>query len=110
MGYGTAETLAALAAAVDAVLALHLDALADAEVGPLTQDLIRQQHRLAAGVAGVGSVFDSRGRCRPEAAPSSAAWLRRVLNLSPGDAAAAVRAGRTVRDLPATAGAFAAGD
>nr|WP_231134304.1 HNH endonuclease signature motif containing protein [Motilibacter deserti] len=72
--------------------------------------MVVQEQRVAATRARVLAVFDGSGAARAAGATSTAAWLRGTANLSPGDAAAAVRAARTVRDLPQTAEAFAAGE
>ncbi|NHC14081.1 HNH endonuclease signature motif containing protein [Motilibacter deserti] len=110
MGNSTVDALAALSAAIDALSALDLTDLPAEHAGEFAAALVVQEQRVAATRARALAVFDGSGAARAAGATSTAAWLRGTANLSPGDAAAAVRAARTVRDLPQTAEAFAAGE
>jgi len=100
-----------LRSAVEELVGVDVHSLTDAELVADLVEVRRQIDRLEAAWLARVAVFDARHVYADDHAASSAAWLRSVCRLSPGDAASRVRSARRLRDqLPVTATALGAGD
>lgn len=95
--------------AVNRVVAIDPDQLADAELGALLIDLERVQSRLEAARARLTGVWDARLAWAPDGARSGAGWLAWRCRTPIGVERTAVRLARQLRTMPATAAAFSAG-
>src|SRR4051794_3348024 len=109
MRFSVARGVEALGAALDAMRGIDPTELTDGELADSIREVYVAEQRLAAVRARLLGEFDARGACREAGALTTKAWLEHTLRMSPGDALIARRAGRTVRELPALAEAFAAG-
>src|SRR3954465_5475125 len=109
MGIGTLERPVAVAPGVFEVPRANLSELTDGQLGErivAVETCIRQ---LTCERARLIGEFEARGADRADGALTSRAWLEHTLRMTPGDAAITRRAGRTVREVPALADAFAEG-
>ncbi|MBA3525117.1 MAG: DUF222 domain-containing protein [Geodermatophilaceae bacterium] len=110
---GDESTLTSAAGAVDAILdALDRDpwGVPDADLGPLLRSWGRACDRMAAVVLGLIAEADCRDTSKRAGATSTVAWVREMLNLTPGAAAKLTRTAQGVRsELSATGAALAAG-
>src|SRR4051794_3229181 len=109
MRFGVAQAVEAAAAAFDALRGVDPTELTAGELPALIKAAHTMRQQAAAFEAKLIGEFDARGACREAGALTTKAWLEHELRMSPGDALVARRAGRTVRELPALAAAFAAG-
>jgi hypothetical protein len=98
-----------LATAIDGLAAVDIDGLPAAALGVHIRAMMRERNRLDGQIERALAVFDQRGCCSTDGAPSTASWLRGRCRISGGEASGRVRTARTLRDLPATAAALEAG-
>lgn len=105
---GCGSTL--LAAAVDRLAVEDATGLADVGLADQLVALSRLADRLAAEVARRVAVLDARRGFEVDGAVSTVTWLRQRCRLDPSTARRLVMTARTLRNLPATSAAFAAGD
>src|SRR3954451_13657082 len=107
MRFGIPQGTAALAAPLGEMHEIDLAELSSLELADAIVALHTVRQQVAALEAKLIGEFDARGACREAGALTTKAWLEHALRMSPGDAAIARRAGRTVRELPGLAAAFA---
>jgi hypothetical protein len=101
--------LEALTKAIDAVLAVDVQALTDAEVHDLTVGLQRQTSRLAAARAEASAAWDGRRLWAEDGSKSAGARLARECSMDPDTAKTEIRRARKLRSMPATVAALADG-
>src|SRR4051794_36360845 len=109
MAVGTLEPPVAVATGVFVVPRVDVASLTDGELleqAVAVSTLKQQVVHLGAQLIGE---IDARGAYRQDGALTAKAWLEHKLRLTPGDATILRRLGRTVRELPEVAEAFAAG-
>jgi Domain of unknown function (DUF222) len=94
---------------VDAVLAVDPAALEDAALVAWVPALLVTRARLDAALVSAVGVADARGVAAAEGCASTAAWLRVAGHVEPSGAGRLVSTARRLKELPATASAFAAG-
>ncbi|MDA8268964.1 MAG: DUF222 domain-containing protein [Actinomycetota bacterium] len=99
--------LARLAEAIDELAAAGPEACSDAATIELLQ---RQVARLDGYLTAAVAQFDASGAWGADGARSAAAWLAAYCGLANSQARRQVRRGRTMRQLPALAEAWMAGD
>ena len=99
-----------LTAAIDGLLDVDPDTLADTELAKAVVELHRQQARLAAAVTRITAATDARRVWADDGSRSCGAWMAHRCRLPIGPARAEVWLGRRLRTMPAAAEAFAAGD
>ncbi|WP_163548697.1 DUF222 domain-containing protein [Candidatus Frankia nodulisporulans] len=92
------------------VVAAEVSELPDAEVAALVVELRRLVDATDALWARALAEFDRRELWRADGARSAVAWLRRECRLVHPTTASALLVARAARALPATGGAFRAGD
>src|SRR5918998_3706334 len=110
-GPGTFGSCAAgLAAALDAMLALDGDALGDSELAEAMVALRRQQSRLAASVAELTAVFETRKVHAEDGSRSATDWIAVHCRLPRPRVAGEVRDARRLRSMPAASSALRAGE
>jgi hypothetical protein len=107
-GAGT-STIAALAAAVDAVLADDPAAWTDDGLASAMVELRRQQGRLAAATAAATAAFDARRVWAEDGSRSATDWIATRARLPRGEVRADVRLGRRLRAMPLTCEALRSG-
>jgi hypothetical protein len=83
-----------VAAALDRLLGLDVDALSRRELGESVVELARQQARLAAATARLTAAFDARQGWAEQRCRSCATWLAHRCHLPPKEAQATLRLGR----------------
>ena len=98
-----------LASALDALSAVDLDELGDAELLARARELVVAAHRVHAELTRVVRRTDVRGASERDGARTARAWLRGVPRISGAWAGDLVRHGRALESLPATARAYAEG-
>src|SRR3954471_24103058 len=108
MAIGTLERPVAVAPGVFEVPRANLSELTDGQLGERIVAVESSIQQLLCERARLIGEFEARGAYRADGALTPTAWLQHKLRMSPGDAAVARRAGRTVREVPALADAFAA--
>jgi len=101
---------AGLAEAIDALLAVDPGELSEAELATAMVALRRDQARLAAAVADLTAVFDTRQVHAVDGSRSAADWIAVRCRLPRPQAGREVREARRLRTMPATRAAFRAGD
>jgi hypothetical protein len=101
---------AALAAALDRLLAVDPAELTDGELAAGVVALRRQQARLAAVVAQLTAAFDARGVYAADGSRSAAEWIGVRARLPRAQVGWEVCGARRLQAMPATRAAFAAGD
>jgi hypothetical protein len=106
----SSQMTARLTAAVDGLLGVDADTLADTELVEAVVELHRQQTRLAAAVTRITAAADARRVWADDGSRSCGAWVAHRCRLPVGQARAEVWLGRRLRTMPATAEAVAAGD
>ena len=106
----SSQTAALLTAAVDGLLDVDPDTLADTELAEAVVELHRQQARLAAAVTRITAAADARRVWADDGSRSCGAWMAHRCRLPIGPARAEVWLGRRLRTMPTAAEAFAAGD
>jgi hypothetical protein len=106
----SSQTTARLTAAIDDLLDLDGDTLADTELAEAVVELHRQQARLAAAVSRITAAADARRVWADDGSRSCGAWVAHRCRLPIGQARAEAWLGRQLRTMPATADALAAGD
>ncbi|MGY1716874.1 DUF222 domain-containing protein, partial [Geodermatophilus sp. SYSU D01106] len=98
-----------LASALDALAAVDLDELGDAELLDRARELVVAAHRVHAELTRVVRRSDVRGASEHDGARTVRGWLRGVPRISGAWAGDLVRHGRALEWLPATARAYAQG-
>jgi Domain of unknown function (DUF222) len=106
----TRQTTTRLSAAIDELLDVDADTLANTEVVEAVVELHRQQARLAAAVTRLTAAADARRVWADDGSRSCGAWVAHRCRLPVGQAKAEAWLGRRLRTMPATAEAFDAGD
>src|SRR4051812_34554493 len=108
MAVGTLEPPVAVAPGVFVVPVVDPRSLTDGQLGEhiVAVDALKQQ--VIHLEAQLFAEFEARGAYRQDGALTPKAWLEHKLRLSPADATVLRRLGRTVRELPEVAEAFAA--
>ncbi|HVL29029.1 MAG TPA: DUF222 domain-containing protein, partial [Acidimicrobiales bacterium] len=96
-------------------LVAALDGLCDADptslaAGETVVELHRQLERLAAVVTRATAAFDSEREWEADGARTAGAWLAARCRLPVAAARRRVRVGRALRTMPATEGAWLAGE
>src|SRR4051794_27286382 len=109
MGIGTLEPPVAVAPGVFVVPVVDVRALTDGQLGEQIVAAFTVREQATHLLAELVGELEARGAYRQDGALTAKAWLEHNLRLTPGDAAILRRLGRTVRELPAVAEAFAAG-
>src|SRR3954453_22363578 len=109
MAIGTLERPVAVAPGVFEVPRVDVRELTDGELGDRIVAVEACIQQLTCERARLIGEFEARGAYRADGALTPKAWLQHKLRMTPGDAAIARRAGRTVRESPALADAFAEG-
>src|SRR3954451_15877941 len=109
MAIGTLERPVAVAPGVFEVPWANLRELTDGQLGERIVAVETSLQQLTCERARLIGEFEPRGAYRADGALTARAWLEHRLRMSPADAAIARRAGRTVRESPALADAFAEG-
>src|SRR3954454_9853632 len=109
MAAGTLERPVAVAPGVFEVPRASLSELTDGELGDRIVAVETSIQQLTCERARLIGEFEARGAYRADRALTAHAWLQHRLRMTPADAAIARRAGRTVRESPALADAFADG-
>lgn len=104
------EALAAIEAAIAVLDEVDTSIESDEAVRAAAVALPAKVARLQARHVGVVGEVDRRGAYAPDGAITMAAWYRNRANCDPAEAQALVAASRRLRELPAVADAFAAGD
>jgi hypothetical protein len=102
--------LGPLSAALDGLVGVDPDSLADGELADAVVDLHRQQARMAAAAVRLTAALEARQAWADDGSRSCGAWLADHCRLPAGQARAGVWLGRRLRTMPATAEAFAAGN
>jgi hypothetical protein len=102
--------MAELTSVLDALAAVDVDDLPAGEQLEFIATLAAGANRLAATLTTAVRAADRKTAHQVDGAVSMKAWLRGHCRLDPADAAAIVTTGRRLEQLPAVAGAFAAGD
>jgi hypothetical protein len=102
--------MAELTSVLDALAAVDVDDLPAGEQWEVIATLAAGANRLAATLTTAVRAADRKTAHQVDGAVSMKAWLRGHCRLDPADAAAIVTTGRRLEQLPAVAGAFAAGD
>jgi Domain of unknown function (DUF222) len=100
----------ALAQAIDGLLAVDPDGVADAELAAAMLGLRREQARLAAVVAEHTATFEARRGHAEDGSRSATDWIAVHARLPRGPVAGEVRDARRLRTMPHTREAFGAGD
>jgi Domain of unknown function (DUF222) len=100
----------ALARAIDGLLAVDPDGVADAELAAAMLGLRREQARLAAVVAEHTAIFEARRVHAEDGSRSATDWIAVHGRLPRGPVAGEVRDARRLRTMPHTRAAFRAGD
>src|SRR3954451_15865341 len=108
MAAGTLERPVAVAPGVFEGPRANLLELTDGQLGDWIVAVERSIQQLTCERARLIGEFEARGAPRADGALTLKAWLQHKLRMTPGDAAIARRAGRTLREVPALADAFAA--
>src|SRR3954447_25845886 len=109
MAVGTLEPPVAVAPGVFVVPSIDPRSLTDGQLGEQIVAAFTARERATHVLAALVGEFEARGAYRQDGALTPKAWLEHKLRVSPGDATMLRRLGRTVRELPAVAEAFAAG-
>src|SRR3954470_1877354 len=109
MAIGTLERPVAVAPGVFEVRRVDPRSRSYAELGERIVTVDSAIRQLTGHRAELVGEFEARGAYRADGALTPKAWLEHKLRMSPGDAAIARRAGRTVRALPSLGEAFASG-
>src|SRR3954469_22692234 len=109
MAIGILERPVAVAAGVFEVPRGNRSELTDGQLGDRIVGVETSIQQLTCERARLIGEFEARGAYRADGALTPRAWLGHKLRMTPGDAAIARRAGRTVREVPALAEAFAEG-
>src|SRR5690348_1027190 len=104
------SAVAQIEAGLAALLAVDVDDLPVAACGPEAVELMRLAAGLQAAAAARLARFDAHRGHQAECAATTASWLRRQLPLDEVESRSRVAAARLLRDLPATAAAYAAGE
>src|SRR5690349_8252391 len=104
------SAVAQISAGLAALLAVDVDDLPVASCGPEAVELMRLAAGLQAAAAARLARFDAYRGHEADCAATAASWLRRQLPLDEADSRARVAAARVLRDLPAVAAAYAAGE
>jgi Domain of unknown function (DUF222) len=100
----------ALERAIDGLLAVDPDGLADTELAEAMLALRREQARLAAVVAEHTAVFEARQGHAEDGSRSATDWIAVHARLPRGPVAGEVRDARRLRTMPHTRAAFRTGD
>jgi hypothetical protein len=104
------DALARLHAALDDLLSLDRDAVADADLLVLFEQLVRAGSRLHAAQLDVVGSFDAHGLAAATRHRTTSRWLEQRTRASAAQASGLVRVARAVREyLPATRDALAEG-
>ena len=101
---------AAVLAEVDAVRGRDYAGASAAELNAMMRELEQVQRRLAAVTAELTGAWDAACAWYDDGAASGATWLRTAAKLDDESATRGVRMGRSLRAMPATAAALAAGE
>jgi hypothetical protein len=104
------STVEALHKAVEAVAAVDLETLTDAQLDTELVALVRLRHRLDAELARRAARWDTCGVWRSDGSRAPWARLSRTAGLSGGSAKQLVRRGRAVAQMPAATRAWAGGE
>src|SRR4051794_14493141 len=83
--------MSGLLSALDELAAAELDLTSDCDRGPELKELYSARARLDAQINRRLAVFDARGLCESDGAPSTQSWLRGHLRLAPGEASSEVQ-------------------
>jgi hypothetical protein len=107
---GASSLVGRLRADLDALAAVDVVGLSDADVRSETLELLAAANQLHAVLAARVGSFDARGLAEDDACRTTAVWLRAYGRCSDGAAARTVRQARVLRDLPAVAEAAGRGE
>lgn len=99
-----------LRSALDGLADVDFGELSDAALLTLVAEWSTAVNRMTAALTWAVRAADRREAHRADGAVSMKAWLRGMCHLSPAEATAIVSTGRRLEQLPATTGAFAAGE
>ena len=100
----------ALARAIDGLLDVDPDGVADGELAEAMLSLRREQARLAAVVAEQTAAFEARQGYAEDGSRSATDWIAVHARLPRGPVAGEVRDARRLRSMPETRAAFRAGE
>jgi hypothetical protein len=100
----------ALTALVDRLVGVDLGGVPDDELAVAMVALRRQRSRLDAAVSRLTAVFDGRGAWGEDGSRSAVDWIAARARLPRPQVAGEVRDARRLRSMPATSGAWDAGD
>ena len=110
MGLDVGMRVGELRAAVDALAAVDLAALDDADVGGVVVAAATARDRLDAICHSAVACHDRRGAYKADGARSEKQWLTQRLNVSPGHAAGMRDTGRRLASLPRMRDAVVGGE
>jgi hypothetical protein len=93
-------------ASIDGLAAVDVEGMPAAALGAHIRALMTARDRLDGQIGRALQVFDARGYCQSDGAPSTASWLRGRSRITSGEASLRVKTARGLRELPATAQAL----